>query len=195
MFLSSNPITLPTWDHLAQMAKSVHSSGIDWAFIKGDHASAYKQLPLDPHYANLTIVALRGPSSGRWEAFAPRVLLFGAVSAVTHYTCFSRAVAVLLLNKYFGIPLANYYGDFGAFHPAIIAPKALGAFSEASATLCAFLNDKKSDTGAELTFLGLTGCFPKISNGMPLRICLPEDKIQKWSSIIDEIVRTRKSPA
>lgn len=96
--LVMTPITLPTWGHLAQMAKQVPPSGFDWAFIKGDHASAYKQLPLDPRYANLTVVAPRNPSSGLWEAFVPRVLLFGAVSAVIDYNCFFRALAVLLTN-------------------------------------------------------------------------------------------------
>ena len=42
------PIALPTWDHLAQMAKRVHRTNTNWAFLKGDRASAYKQLPLDP---------------------------------------------------------------------------------------------------------------------------------------------------
>ena len=84
------PIALPTWDHLAQLAKWVFPSSANWHFLKGGHASAYKKLPPDPQYANLTIVALRNPSTGLRMGFAPKVLLFGVVSAVLHYNCFSR---------------------------------------------------------------------------------------------------------
>ena len=128
------PITLPNWGHMAQMAKRVHNSGIDWEFLKGDRESAYKQLPLGPRYANMAVVSLRIPSSGKWMAVIPRVLLFGAVSAVVRYKCFSRALAVLL-NKYLGVPLVNYYDDFGAFSPATLATKALAIFSETSSIL------------------------------------------------------------
>ena len=114
-----SPITLPTWDHLAQMGRSVFSSVMDWGFLKGDHASAYKQLPIDPSYANLSVVALRNPKSVKLMGFAPRVLLFGAVQAVLHYNCFPRCLAVLV-NRCLGIPLVNYYDDFGAFCPASI---------------------------------------------------------------------------
>ena len=109
---SMTPITLPTWGHLAQMAKRVHNSGLDWAFLKRDRASAHNQLPLDPRYANLTVVALRNPSSGKRMASIPKVLLFGGVSAVIHYNFFPRALAVLM-NKYFGNPLVNYLTTSG----------------------------------------------------------------------------------
>ena len=59
------PIALPTWDHLAQMAKSAHLSKTDWSFRKGDHAAEYKQRPLDPQYANLAAISLRRPATGR----------------------------------------------------------------------------------------------------------------------------------
>ena len=95
------------------MAKSIHSSETDWSFLKGDHASAYKQLPPDPKYVNLTVVSLRNPTSGLWMGFVPKVLLSGAVSAVLQYNCFSRSLAEVA-NRYFGIPLVNYYGDFGS---------------------------------------------------------------------------------
>ena len=92
------PITLPTWDHLSEIAKALYHTFRGWSFIKGDHASAYKQLPLDPAHANLTVVAPRRPQSGLWMAFVPKVLLFGSISAVLHYNCFSRCLAILV-NK------------------------------------------------------------------------------------------------
>ena len=181
------PITLPTWDHLAQMSKAVFPSAKDWAFIKGDHASAYKQLPLDPKFANLTVVALRDPSSGRWMGFIPKVLLFGAVSAVLHYNSFSRALGVLV-NRYLGIPLCTYYDDFGAYSPSIIKDHALRAFSNFSEILGADLNPDKSKAKDSLKFLGLKGDFPHIESGMLLRIYLPRSKISAWSELISETI-------
>ena len=92
------PIALPTWGRIARMAKRAHNSGFDWAFVKRGRASAYKQLHIRPRYDNLTVVSLRNPSSGKWMAFIPRVLLCGDVSAVIRYNCFFRALAVLI-NK------------------------------------------------------------------------------------------------
>ena len=69
------PITLPTWGHLAKIAKNIHHTNTDSAFIKGDRAFAYKQLPIDPRYANLAAIALRNPKTGRWAGFAHKVLL------------------------------------------------------------------------------------------------------------------------
>ena len=181
------PITLPTWDHLSQMAKFVFPSTKDWAFLKGDHASAYKQLPLDPKFANLTVVALREPSSGRWHGFIPKVLLFGSISAVLHYNCFSRALAVLV-NRYLGIPLCNYYDDFGAFTPSPIKEQALRTFEMFSETLGADLNADKSKTKEVIKFLGLKGEFPQLASGMKLKIFLPRSKVIAWSDTILETI-------
>ena len=85
------PITLPTWDHIAQLSKDAYRANTKWTFLKADHDSAYKQLPLDPDCAGITVVTLRGPATSKWRAFFPRVLLFGAVSAVIHYNCFARS--------------------------------------------------------------------------------------------------------
>ena len=56
---------LPTWGHLAQMAKSVVNSMTDWSFLKGDRASAHKQLPIGPKFDNLTADAHWRPITGR----------------------------------------------------------------------------------------------------------------------------------
>ena len=80
-------------------------------FSKADHADAYKQLPLGPGYDNLTLVALRNPYSGKWFAFTHKVLLFGAVSAVVRYNCYSRLLAVLM-NLVLRTPVLNYFDDF-----------------------------------------------------------------------------------
>ena len=101
------PITLPSMGHISQLRKNVPNSGQSWVLLKADHRGAYKKLPLAPERCNLSIIALRFPSSGKWMGFIPRALLFGAVSAVIPYNCFSRAFAVLI-NRMFGIPLLSY---------------------------------------------------------------------------------------
>ena len=79
------PIALPTWGHISEMSKRIRGSMTAWGFFKADHKDAYKQLRLYQEYANLTLVALRRPTSEKWFAFVPKVLLFGAVSSVIHY--------------------------------------------------------------------------------------------------------------
>ena len=79
------PITLPTWDHIAQLSKGAYSTNDKWSFLKADRDSSYKQLPLGPDFAGITVVTPRGPAASKWHAFFPRVLLFGAVSEVIRY--------------------------------------------------------------------------------------------------------------
>ena len=82
------PITLPIWDHLAQMAQRVCSSPNERAFLEGDRVPAYKQFPIDPKFANLPVSTARDPSSGKWMGFDHNAILLGAVSAVLRYNCF-----------------------------------------------------------------------------------------------------------
>ena len=48
------PITLPTWDHISQMARHIYNSKVAWGFFKADRKDAYKQLLLDQEYVNIT---------------------------------------------------------------------------------------------------------------------------------------------
>ena len=72
---------------------------------------------MSPEHTNLALIALRNPTAGKWMAFHPKALVFGAVSAVLRYNCFSRIISVIF-NKIFGIPLLAYFEDFGALVPA-----------------------------------------------------------------------------
>ena len=121
------PIKLPTWGHISQMRRNVRSTRRPWEFFKADHEAAYKQLPLMPEHTKLAFVALRDPIASRWMAFHPKALLFGATSAVLHYNCFPRLLAVLA-NRIFGIPLIGYFDDFGALVPADVIRHALSTF-------------------------------------------------------------------
>ena len=85
------PITLPTWDRLSEISKAIYHTFRGWAFIKGGHASAYKQLPLDPPHANLTVVALRHPQTNLWMASFIRLSFSGLYRRFYIITAFPAA--------------------------------------------------------------------------------------------------------
>ena len=176
------PITLPPWDHISEMAKGIRGSKSERAFFKADRKDAYKQLLLDQEYANLTLVALWHPTSGQWFAFTRRVLLFGAVSAVIHYNCFAMIFSVLA-NKISGLPVFNYFGDFGSLVPDMIRKAGLQVFLGFTAVLGALMKGDKSQADRALAFLGFWGEFPGPDNDMILRISLPGPKKTKWAII------------
>ena len=140
------PITLPTWDHISETAKRIRGSKSEWDVFKADNKDAYKQLLRDQEYANLTLVSLRHPTSGQWFAFAPRVLLFGAVSAVIHYNCFARIFSVLA-NKICGLPVFNYFGDFGSLVPDLIKKAGMQVLLCPTAVLGALMKGDNSRAG------------------------------------------------
>ena len=100
---------------------------------------------------------------------------------------FPRAFAVLI-NRTLGIPLCNYYDDFGAFTPSPIKEQALMTFEIPPETLGADLNGSKSKAKDVIKFLGLKGEFPQLNSGMKLKIFLPRSKIIAWSGTILETI-------
>ena len=122
-----SPIKLPTWDHISQMCLNTRDLREKWSFFKAGRESAYKKLPMAPDHANLALAPLRNPTSGKRAAFPPKDLVFGAVSSVLRYNCFSRLISVIF-NKIFGIPPLRYSGDFRDLAPARLCEKALLTF-------------------------------------------------------------------
>ena len=181
------PIKLPTWDHIAQMCLNIRHKRVPWEFFKTDHEAAYKQLPLRPEHTRLAFVALRDPLTSRWMAFPPKALLFGATSAVLHYNCFSRLLAILA-NRIFGIPLIGYFDDFGALVPSKVGRRALHTFEQFCNSLGITLKKTKTDRGRRIVFLGLLGNFPAPCNRMLLSIDLPTDKADAWCRSIKRIL-------
>ena len=49
----------------------------------------------------------------------PMIFLFGDAAAVISYNCFDRPLDVII-NRACGIPVLNYFDDFGALVPAPI---------------------------------------------------------------------------
>ena len=164
-----DPIKLPTWGHISQIAVQVRDTACPWFFFKTDHASAYNHLPLDPSDQALSVVALRNPSTGKWMALVHRSLLFGAVDAALHYHCFSRAVAVVF-TRVTGIPLLCYFDDFGALAPAAVLDAALGAFVRFCDTLRISPKEEKTEKGPVSTFHGIRGIPPTPCNKMTLSV-------------------------
>ena len=151
---SRNPIKLATWDHVAEMCRSVEPSDRDWHFAKSDQEAAYKQLPLDWDRANLAVVSLRPPADGRWYCFVRSTLLFGAVAAVIHYNVFSRIISELMF-RIFGAQIISYFDDFGGTLPDSMEIEGLNTFTRWCILLVICLKYKKSEVGGNITFLGI----------------------------------------
>ena len=150
-----------------------------WGFFKADRKDAHNQLLIDQEYVNLTLAALRNPISCPWYAYAPRVLLAGAVPSVIHYNCFARIFSVLA-TRISGAPVFNYFDDFGPLVPDLIMKAGLRGFLGVAAVSGALMKGDKSQVDRALTFLGIWGEFPCPVNDMILRISLPGHKKEKW---------------
>ena len=155
------PIKLPTWDHIGQMCLDVDSSDVGWVFFKAGHEAAYKNLPPSPGHTSSCIVALRCPPGGKWYGLLPRGLLFGASAAVLHYNFFSRIVEVSAY-RIFGLPLVDYFGDFGCLIADFLSRPVVKLFTSFCRLLGVRLKRKKTDAGRRITFLGLEGFSPAV---------------------------------
>ena len=185
----ATPNTLPTWDHIAQLALTGAAYQTNWSFFKEDHASAYKWLPLQPDHARYAAVALQSPVDGNWYSFTPRALMFGSVASVLHYTCLSRIIASLAC-RLLGIPMVGYIDDFGALCRTELLAEARVAFRILCNAIGVELKSSKADAGNSITFLGLKGTFPSTANIGQLLVSLPPEKAEKWAKLIDAVVST-----
>ena len=145
----------PTRGHIAQLARNVQIGGLPWGFLKAANRSEYKQLPLSPEYAKLSAAALRTQKAAKCFASGPRVLLFGATSAVIYYNFYSRALAVLVLRVH-GPPFIapSMISDSV---PLQLEEDSLSAGSTLAGAFGVALNDSMSEWGAPIKFLGLQG--------------------------------------
>ena len=111
-----------------------------------------------------------------------RVLLFGGVSSVTHYSCFARIFSVSA-RKICGLPVFNYFDDFGPLVPDLIKRAALHVFLGFTSLLWALMTDDKSHVDRAITFLGLWGELPCPDNDMIHTISLHGPKKGNWAYI------------
>ena len=121
--------------------------------------------------------------------FAPNVFLFGAVSAVIHYNCFSLFLAVIV-NRMIGIHMISYFDDYGAYSPETVSGEELITFELPPNSMGIKMEGPKYKVGKSVEFLGLMGDCAQVEPGMSLRIYLPEEKINKWVNIAGELVES-----
>ena len=82
----------------------------------------------------------------------PSALLFGAASAVIRYNCFARSLSVIT-NRTLGIPVLNYFADFGASVPEPLGTMALLMVENTILTLGAPMKTIKSRFDTQLILL------------------------------------------
>ena len=150
----TTPVVLPGIDHATWLAQKLIDAGKGAEFAKADHASAYRQLPLDPRHAQYGLIAVREPVSRRIVFFLPRALMFGSTTAVAHYNSVSRVVASLCA-RIFMIPSLGYFDDFLLVVPRGLAPRALRLFGALNEALGFSLKNEKSAHGSAVEFLGI----------------------------------------
>ena len=181
-----SPITLPTWEHVAQISSELALSRRPLALGKADESDAYKKQPLSPSDATWAVITLYGPDK-KWYGFTSRSQIFGSTASVVHYNTFSRLL-VSLFVRLFGIPMVGFFDDFGFITFADIMDPALAAFIEFCRLLGVHLSAKKCAVGTTITFLGLKGSFPSPSNRFTLQIALDPEKASKWSALIESFI-------
>ena len=181
-----SPITLPTWEHIAQISSELALSRRAIALGKADESDAYKKQPLSPSDATSAVITLYGPDK-KWYGFISRSQIFGSTASVIHYNTFSRLL-VSLFVRLFGIPMVGFFDDFGFVIFADVMDQALSAFINFCRLLGVHLSAKKCAVGTTITFLGLKGSFPSPSNRFTLRIALDPEKATKWSSLIESFI-------
>ena len=181
------PISLPSWEHLAQACLLISNSAHDWSLGKGDESDAYKKQPLSPSDALLAVTTLMGPD-GRWYGFIPRSQIFGSTASVVHYNTFSRLLASLIC-RLMGLPCIGYFDDYAFMVPKPIQDLALITFKDFSSIMGTILHDRKCSIDSTNTFLGLRGVMPSKASGMKLSISLDKDKSDRWIELISGFIR------
>ena len=88
------------------------------------------------------------------------------------------------MNRIFGIPLICFFDDFGAMVPSEIALAALDFFTLFCHKLWITLEPSKSELGQRVTFIGLSGSFPRKENNWQLEVSLSREKALLWADDI-----------
>ena len=138
------PISLPSWDHVAECTRMISSANREWGCAVADQHAAYKCEPLMPKHINLRIIAIWNPKSQRYFAFKPPTQLFGSADSVLNYNILSRILAPLA-NRVFAIPVLGYFGDFGFIVPWDVGNIALSTFEEFCAIAGIRMNSENPD--------------------------------------------------
>ena len=124
-----SPIVLPSWGHVVEQILPTNGIHRGWDFLKIDHESAYKNLPIRPSDSRFCNIVLWSEVEGCWFAFEPKTQIFGSIASVLHYNVFSRLLASLI-NRILGILILGYVDDFGSPIPASLGIRALKCLND-----------------------------------------------------------------
>ena len=98
-----------------------------WRSLNGrvtDLANAYKQLPVHPADAGVSVIAVQQPSSERVHLYRALSLMFGETGAVYGFLRVSRALATLAA-RLFNLIVVEFFDDFTQLEPSLTASSAL----------------------------------------------------------------------
>ena len=153
-------IRLPGAIDLARIVDEVQKDGNhkNIGFLKADHESAYKQLPMRPPHSLLSLVTLRSPFGSKIWCFRARTLVFGSSSAVLGYNVFAKTVAALMTRLY-NFPFISYFDDFASAGPLSLVSLVLSLFVEFCDLIGVKCKLSKCESGPEIGFLGLHMSF------------------------------------
>ena len=179
-------IRLPGPDDLARIVEDIQKGGVhsQLGFLKGDHESAYKQLPLRPSHSLLSLVSLESPVDSQVWCFRPRTLVFGSSAAVLAYNVFAKAVAAIVTRLY-GCPFINFFDDYASAGPLSLVGLMVSLFIEFCDLVGIKCKISKCSFGPEIDFLGLHMSLP---GGMACAT-LPDDKRARYRHCIMEILQ------
>ena len=82
------PIDLVTWDHVSEIANRFPDMWPLCDFVKCDHKSAHKALPVAPAETPLEVSALKSPADRKFYAFASMTLLLGSIASAPRYNIY-----------------------------------------------------------------------------------------------------------
>jgi hypothetical protein len=82
-----------------------------------DLANAYKQMPVHPADASVSVIAVQRPDSKEVSLFRAIALMFGETGAVYAFLRISRAIAALA-SRLFHLVVVEFFDDFSQVEPS-----------------------------------------------------------------------------
>eukprot|EP00435_Cladocopium_sp_Y103_P024718 s1417_g6.t1 len=158
-----------------------------------DLKAAYKQLPLRPADRSNAVLGVLDPVSGAVSFFISHVLPFGATGAVMGFNRLARSLREVL-QRYFMLPVVNYFDDFPHVDIASLAVKSQVIMESVLKVLgwqVAEEPKKRLPPGDKFVVLGVVIDLTEAQRG----VCLVRNKPERASELreVIEEVKSMKS--
>ena len=127
------------------------------------------------------------------SAIDPRAKHFGAADSVLRYNCFSLFLIALLV-RILSLPLSGTLAISASSRPREVRRITLHQAIRFFSIIRIPQRQGNSDSAQTITYLGLSGCFARPSNGVALRISLAPIKATIWADSIATYLRGRSLP-